>query len=257
MDGKLLTKVALASGLSAEVRQHGRVRSLWLSDGWLQTEIDLDQAGYLPNPVSRAMLAHLPFVPPPRNVALLGGGGGGIARWFAHHDPTIAGVAVEISPQMATLAHEYFDFPGEAAGWRLEVGDVREYLNTASSLGFDFMLADIGENDQTPAWLVAPELLLRCRHHLTAQGVLTVSLVSTDATAFVEALANIRTVFARRTVCMAVPGYRNVIVMAFNGVVDPVWARQQCVALRRRWGLDFEAFMRRMAQDNPAGSGVF
>ena len=69
----------------------------------------LHDPAVLPNPVNRAMLAHLMLDLPLQTVLLAGCGGGAVARWLNARAPEVVGDAVELSPTVARLAHEYFD----------------------------------------------------------------------------------------------------------------------------------------------------
>jgi spermidine synthase len=238
------------------VTQQGELRSLWLDDGLLQSEIDLQHPERLPNPVSRAMLAHLLFYSRPRRVLLAGCGGGGIARWFHARAPSVVGVALELSPRVAELAVSHFDFPGADSRWELRVADVRR-PSPADDGEFDFILVDIAEQGLTPDWVSGEDFLHLCRDRLSAHGVLTVNFIPADAGAFADALYRLREVFDRRSVCMTVPGRGNVMVMGFRGCPDLARTEAQLAETRRRWGLEFDEFLARMRRENPPDSGVF
>ncbi len=240
-----------------EVRQQGGLRSLWLDDGLLQSEIDLQRPDRLPNPVSRAMLSHLLFYPEPRRVLLAGCGGGGIARWFFARSPDTGGVAVELSARVAELARDHFQFPGPDSCWELRVGDVREDSTLAGQRDFDFILVDIAEQGHTPDWVTGQGFLEHCRALLSATGVLTVNLIPTDAAAFAAALLRLRQVFGRRSVCLSVPGRGNVMLQGFMGRPELREAELALAANQLRWGLEFDEFLGRMKQENPVGSGIF
>ena len=111
--------------IHVEVWDEAGRRSLWFDDVILQSEIDLHRPDSLPNPVNRAMLAHLMFDRPQQQVLLAGCGGGAIARWFNARSPSTRGIAVELSATVARLAHEYFDFPPTGSHWHLEIADIR------------------------------------------------------------------------------------------------------------------------------------
>lgn len=86
-------------------------------------------------------------------------------------------------------------------------------------------------------------------------GVYIIGICASTKTA----LAAIRQVFNRLTVCSALPGYGNVLVYAFNQ--PPVFPVQQAAARARQlqsvWALDFPEFYRQMCLANPQGSGIF
>jgi spermidine synthase len=238
-----------------EVWQSGRRRSLWFDDEILQSEIDLDDPGRLPNPVNRAMLAHLLFGQQPQRVLLAGCGGGGIARWFAARSGATAGVAVEIDPAVAVVAREHFEFPLMHQTWQLVEADINDYLRTAE--GFDWMLVDIATAGFSPDWVSEPRFLRACHDALGTDGVLTLNLIPRDASDLAARLFALRRVFARRTLCLSVPAHDNVIAIGFRRAPELHDLTAQAAAAARQWGLEFHAFRERLQRENPLGSGIF
>lgn len=239
-----------------EVWDRGQRRSLWFDDAILQSEIDRRDAASLPNPANRAMLAHLLFGQRPRRVLLGGCGGGGIARWFHAQDPGIHGDAVEISPAVAQVARDWFDFPGPHSNWRLQLGDLRDLLSSAGT-SYDFILCDLAERQQTPEWLTAPEFLAHCRRRLDRTGVLTLNCIADQRERFALALWQVRQAFSQRVLCLPVPSHDNVMLMAFAAPPDTADLTARAAQAQARWGLEFPRFLARLRRHNPPGSGVF
>ena len=250
---RLLRRATAAGWL--EVWQAGHRRSLWFDDSILQSEIDLTRPGRLPNPANRAMLAHLIFCDRPRRVLLAGCGGGGIARWFAARSPDTAGVAVEVDPVVAAIAQEHFEFPGNGSAWQLVQTDVRVYLPNVR--GFDWILVDIAEAGFAPAWVAAKRFLDACRAALAPGGVLTLNLIPRDAEDLAGKLLAVRRCFARRTLCLSVPGHDNVVAMAFQRTPELYDLEARAANAGRSWGLELPTFLCRLRHENPVGSGIF
>lgn len=234
-----------SASIHLEIWQNGDIRSLWFDDVILQTEIHLHDAAVLPNPVNRAMLAHLMFDRPLARVLLAGCGGGAIARWFNRRDPGIAGDAVEVSATVARLAREYFDFPRPQSNWRLHVADIRDFLET-SDRRYDFILVDLEEEQLTPKWVTGEDFLVQCRDHLSAQGVLTLNLICADVESCSGALINVRRVFDRGITLVSNPEHDNLLALASpDGMPEPI-DDDTLRHLGRRWGLDFIGLERQM-----------
>ena len=184
------------------------------------------------------MLAHLMFAPTLRRVLLAGCGGGAIARWIHARDPAVAGDAVEISPTVARLAREYFDFPPPGSRWRLLVNDVRAHL--AGRPGpYDFILVDLEENQETPDWVTGPDFLAACHAGLAPGGTLTLNLLHADAGALSQALLRVRAVFDPALMLLSDPGHDNLVVLAFAGQPPALPGREDLQAAGRQWGIDF------------------
>lgn len=223
-------------------------RSLWFDDVILQSEIYLNDPAVLPNPINRAMLAHLMFVEAPQSVLLGGCGGGAIARWLHARSPDTQGEAIELFPEVTRIAHEHFDFP--KSKWQSIHADIREHLHIGSN-NYDFILMDLEESQWTPEWLYSLNFLQKCADHLTDQGVLTLNLICKNRKAFTQALINIRQIFPQGSMCLHHPAHDNILVLAFKQRPDIQTAEDQLKAKGQRWGLEFGRFLKQIRNDNP------
>lgn len=228
-------------------------RGLYL-DGIEQTRIDLDHPELLSSVVHRSLLACLLFIETPKTVLLGGLGGGALARYLHHRQPGMRGDAVEINETIAMLARDYFDFPGQH--WQLAVSDIRHWHKRS----YDLIIIDIAEGELTPEWLSGEQMLSQLQGKLSDCGVLAFDLLVDDAVAFTRALANIRKIFSRQTLCMAVPGHKNIIVFAFNQRPENCSIQElnlRAESLAALWGLEFAVFIKQLQKDNPENNGVF
>jgi spermidine synthase len=231
-----------------EIWDDGDHRSLWFDDVILQSEIHLHDPAVLPNPVNRAMLASLMFEPDLRRVMLAGCGGGAIARWLHARAPEVRGDAIELSPTVARLAHEYFDFPAaDRSNWRLVVEDVRKYL-VDSDLSYDFILVDLEENQATPGWLTETAFLRTCRDRLSPRGCVTLNLIVDDAHTAGAALQRVRQVFGPEILLLSEPEHDNLLVLAFHGETPRMPGAGRLSRQGRRWGIDFSSLAVRITR---------
>ncbi len=222
-----------------EIWDEGDLRSLWFDDVILQSQIHRHDPAILPNPVNRAMLAHLMFGPSLNRVMLAGCGGGAIARWLHARAPDVSGDAVELSRTVARLAREYFDFPPpDDSNWRLLINDVREHLLNHDA-HYDLILVDLEENQGTPSWLTSSAFLDSCRNRLSPGGTLTLNLIVSGQAQASEALLMVRRVFEGGILLVTDPNHDNLLVMAFaDGLPQPP-DNQRLTELGRLWGIDF------------------
>ena len=230
-----------------EIWDEGDCRSLWFDDVILQTEIHIDDPAVLPNPVNRAMLAHLMLGLPLSSVLLAGCGGGAVARWLHARAPEVRGDAVERSATVARLAYEYFDFPSTRSNWRLLIDDVREHLSR-SETNYDFILVDLEENQTTPEWVTDTEFLKSCHRHLNEQGVLTLNLILDRDLAVSEALQRIRQVFGTEVFLLSNPEHDNLLMLAFRTSAPEIPARKILEKRGRHWGIDFTKLAKRITR---------
>ncbi len=230
-----------------EIWEEGDRRSLWFDDIILQSEIHIHDPAVLPNPVNQSMLAHLMFGQPMQRAMLAGCGGGAIARWFHARAPEIAGDAIELSPTVARLAREYFDFPPATSGWRLLIEDVREHL-VHSDAQYDYILVDLEENQTTPNWITEPGFLNGCRTHLTPTGTLTLNLIVDDEKKISESLYRVRQVFGASVLLLSNPNHDNLLVLAFAGRQPATPSMDDLVRHGQRWGIDFATLANRITR---------
>ena len=251
---QLLLQQETAGGL-IEVWQKDSHR--WLNiDAVVQSGINIDQPELLVSPLHHAFLAALLFIATPKKVLLAGMGAGAFARYIHHVNPTIRGDAVEINEAISGIAKQYFDFPDKK--WKISIDNIRQWQGKY----YDFILADIAEDELTPSWLTSEAMLLQLKNQLSVQGVLVINLLVNDTQSFQQALITIRKVFKRQTLCLTVPDHKNIVVFAYNnqtGVYSSADLKSQIVSLSQIWGIDFEVLFKQLKIDNPAGSfgGVF
>ncbi len=249
---KLLFQKQTPAGL-IEVWNENHLR--WLTiDAIEQSRINIDQPDLLASSVHRYFLAALLFIKTPEKVLLGGLGGGALARFLYYRKPEIQGDAIEIDETIVTLAKDYFYFPAQQ--WKIMVADLRQ----CNAQNYDLMIVDIAEGELTPAWLYSEAMLLQLKRQLSEHGVMVMNLLVTDARAFVVALTAIRKVFQRQTLCLSVPGHKNIIVMAFKK--KPLKATEIELEARMNkltacWGLEFSVFLKQMKKDNPGDNAVF
>jgi len=242
---QLFQKVT-ADGL-IEVLARDQQRFLYI-DGIEQTRIDIQHPESLDSLLHRYLLSALLFIDTPQTVLLGGLGGGALARYLHNRMPGIVGDAIEINKTVAQLAKTFFFFPEK---WDLQITDIQQWHKR----WYDLILIDIAEAALTPGWLISETMLMQWQHQLSLRGVLVIDLLVDDAQSFTEALQAIRKVFKQRTLCLTVPGHKNIVVLAFNQV--PEYSTLQVLNKRVEplialWGVEFSAIIEQLKNDNPA-----
>lgn len=231
-----------------EVWQSAAMRSL-LIGSTEQSRIDINHPEAVVSPVDVAILSVLLFDDSPQSVLLAGLGGGALARFLHHHAPDITGDAIEIDPQVAGLARQFFQFP--ESNWNLNITDIRRWQGAQK---YDLIILDIGEDESSPDWLTSSVFLGGLKRQLTANGILVIDLLPADAEHFRNQLASIRSIFERRTLCLSVPAHNNVIVFAFNGQAAQLTTEaceQRVARVQDRWGLTLQDAVDTLRRDNP------
>ncbi|PCJ86670.1 MAG: hypothetical protein COA54_08145 [Thiotrichaceae bacterium] len=251
---QLLFQQETTGGL-VEVWQQGNHR--WLNiDAVVQSGININQPELLVSPLHHAFLAAVLFIDMPEKILLAGMGAGAFARYIHHINPAIEGDAVEINKTISVIAKQYFDFPDKK--WKINIDNIRQWQGSC----YDYILADIAQDQLTPAWLTSEAMLLQLKNQLSEQGVLVMNLLVNDAQSFHQILITIRKVFKRKTLCLTVPNHKNVVIFAFNNhaeIYSSATIKSQIVSLTEIWGIDFEVLFEQLKNDNPVGSfgGIF
>ena len=122
---------------------------------------------------------------------------------------------------------------------------------------YDYILADIAEDQLTPAWLTSETMLLQLKNQLSEHGALVMNLLVSDAQSFHQTLITIRKVFKRKTLCLTVPNHKNIVIFAFNNhteIYSNATMKYQVVSLGEIWGVDFEVLFEQLKNDNPVGN---
>ena len=237
----------------------GGLIEVWQKDNrrWLninaveQSSINIDQPELLLSPLHHAFLAVLLFIDTPNKILLAGMGGGALARYMHHRNPAIQGDAVEINKTITIVAKQFFNFP--ETDWKININNIQQWQGEC----YDLIVADIAENELTPAWLTSEKMLLQFKKQLSECGVLVINLLVSDAQSFSQSLVNIRKVFERQTLCLTILDHKNIVIFAFNKNPErcsEALLQSHMVALDKIWGVNFSMLLERLRCDNPPDS---
>jgi spermidine synthase len=220
------------------------VRSLHIGSDTIQSSMRIARPLELELAYTRSMMAFLLFVPPPREVLMIGLGGGSLAKFLHHRLPHTRVKAVEVNPQVVALARQYFEVPRDGANFEVIVADGAEYVSRAE-VKADVMLIDGYEADSYVEALASETFYADCLRRLRRCGMLVVNLWGSDRT-FETLLQRISTTSDGRTLCLPAERPGNIIVLAFAHA--PAMFRwcdleARADALHQRYGLEFPRFV--------------
>lgn len=216
----------------------------------VQSAMRLDDPDRLSLRYTRKMMAFLLFNRAPERILLLGLGGGSLAKFCYRRLPCTALTAVEVNPDVIALREE-FRIPPDDARFRVICADGVTYVARLNR-SKDVILADACDRAGIAPELNAIEFYQDARRCLSPGGVFVINMCS-DIGSCVAHLAKIRTVFGGEFMTLQVRPNGNVIVLAFKKLPRPEidWERLEVAAvdLKRRFGLDFPNYVRRIALD--------
>ena len=229
------------------ILDNGVRRFLHFDLGAVQSAMQLSDPDGLSLAYTRKMMAFLLFNRSPKRVLLLGLGGGSLAKFCYRRLPRTAITAVEVNPDVIAL-REAFRIPRDDDRFRVIRADGAAYL-AGLSRSNDVILADAC--DRTG---VAPQLdaipFYQHAHRCLAEGGVFVANLCSDTHGCEVHLAKIRAVFGAELMSLRVRLNGNLIVFAFKGSRPEIdWVRlgTRAADLKRRLGLDFPRYVRRMA----------
>ena len=225
------------------ISEHGNIRSLHLGSETVQSSMNVDYPAELVLSYSRAMMAWLLFAENVRHITQIGLGGGSFVRWIDAHLPEVAQTAVEINPQVISVARGLFELPFEGEKFEIIEADGAEYIKTLRG-GTDILLVDGFDGVQIIDALVAEPFFADCRTALSDNGIFVTNWWSGDKRypLFLQRLAQ---VFDQRVLCVPAETHGNVAVLAFqNQAPQPLAALQKKAAkLGEQYGLDLKTML--------------
>lgn len=242
---------------SMTLHRAGKLLELRSRDGALQSRIDCDAPHRLALKNLEYLLGILLFVPPPRRILLLGVAAGSLIHFLRHHlDAEIT--AVDIDAELVERLIGFGILPPADSRLTYAYADARHWIG-GDAARYDLVLLDLFSGAHSPRWLLDKPVLGDLRRLLTADGALAFNLVIASENDFTRFYRDLRLVFERRTLCLPVAGFDNLIAYAFAGVPprrDLSVHREQAQALQSEFEIELTRVLAAIYNTNPLGGGV-
>lgn len=161
----------------------------------------------------------LMFVPPPKDVLMLGVGGGSLVHFFRHYLPDTRLVGVERDASLLARMQTEFMLPVGGEMIEYEIADARDWI-ARSNRRFDLIVVDVYDERQMPDWVQGDEFWSRIADRLSERGCVTANLLFDSDAEFTRTYASIRQIFASKTLCTTVEGYDNALVYGFRSPLE-------------------------------------
>lgn len=188
---------------------------------------DPEHLGLAYTPVA---LAGLALCNEPERVLVIGLGGGTLPAFLRRHYPDAEIDAVDINPEVAAVAKEWFGFR-EDARMHIHVADGRSFIENVRR-PYDAIFLDAFGADAVPAHLTTREFLTAVRRALRADGVVIGNIWSTAIKPpYASMVRTYREIFAALHV-LRVAGTNNRILYALPR--GRQLQRQELAAMARR-----------------------
>ncbi|MFC4160202.1 polyamine aminopropyltransferase [Chitinimonas lacunae] len=234
-----------------DISEKDGIRSLHLGSEAIQSSMRVKDPYELVLSYSRCMFAFLLFRDEPGSMVVVGLGGGSIPKFVHRHLPQTRVVAVELLPQIVSVARSMFQLPPDDERLRVLVDDGAAYIESMPDPVDIIMLDAFGPTGIAPP-LSTERFFGICRDRLTQDGVLLVNLWGSDPRfpTYIERLSN---VFDGLVLCLPARQKGNVVAMAFKQpCFNPTWAKldERATALEKRYPLEFREFVSDLARMN-------
>jgi spermidine synthase len=213
----------------------------------VQSAMHLEHPDRLILAYTRKMMAFLLFNRAPARVLLLGLGGGSLAKFCYRRLPHTTITAVEVNPDVIALREE-FSIPPDDNRFRVICTDAADYV-ARLGLSQDVILADACDREGIAPELNTVEFYQQAHRCLFSGGVFVANMCG-DLDGCAAHVAKIRAVFGDEFMTLQVRPDGNLIVFAFKArppEIDWEQLAADAVDLKRKFGLDFPRYVRRIA----------
>lgn len=238
-------------GNSVDVSESEGVRSLHLGSSTVQSSMRVKAPYDLELTYTRGMMMFLLLKPQARNVLLIGLGGGSIPKFVHHYLPEHAITAVEINPQVISIARSHFYLPDDDERLRVIEGDGVAYLH-AHAASSDILILDAYDSQGLAPELSSQAFFDTCAEALTDDGMLAVNLWGSDKS-FDVYLQRIEQSFGYHVLVLPTGRPGNIVVFGFRrSPVDLRWTtlRERAKQLQDELKIEFLEFVEKLRDHN-------
>ena len=202
------------------VSESDNIRSLHLGTDTVQSAMNLNNPSELVLAYSRAMMTWLLFRNKTSHVTHIGLGGGSFVRWIAAFFPEIKQLAVEINPQIVSIANSMFAIPDENENFEIVIANGAEFIRVMQKTT-DIILTDAFDGEQIIDELTETEFLTDCYNALTDKGIFVTNLWSADKR-YQTFVKRIEEVFDNKVIEVSASRHGNVAVMGFKRLPENI-----------------------------------
>ena len=233
----------------------GSTRALHFCWTYVQSRMRLDDPVALQMTYTRMMMSFLLFHTTPRALLVLGLGGGSLVKYCHAELPETRIVVVERDPDVLAFRDE-FAVPPDGERLRVIEDDAAAYVAAARDR-FDVVLLDAFDRTGAAPGFGRPEFYEAVRARLRPNGML-VANVAGPAPTRRDHLVTLRSVWGDNMLVLPAEEDDDDVVFAFaDPTFDPRWRwiERQAEPMRRRYGIEFPTFARRLKRSRHAGYG--
>ncbi len=235
-------------------------RYRWIRDNYsaYYSILDKTQPERLVLPYLQSMMAVLLFISELRTTLLLGAGGGALLRYLNKYFPNSVNVAIDNDHQMIEVTNKYFlNEPQDTQ--LIKNTDAMNFISQSSKQHFDLIFVDLFSHGAIPNFFKYVEFYQQCKRSL-ATGVIAFNLILDTQADFKLIMNHLLFVFNKRCLCLTVPDYKNIIVLAFDDSVelekDVSVLRENCKSLNNIYDVEFDGLLDEIIATNVCVNNV-
>ncbi len=239
-----------------ELSEQNGVRALHLGSSMIQSAMRLTAPNDLELAYTRCMMGFLLFHPDPANILMVGLGGGSLAKFVYHQMSQTKTTVIEIDPQIAMTARNYFSLPADDERLQVVIAEGGEYV-ASHPASADVLMIDGFDDGRQVDTLCSQDFYNRAREALTRNGVLVINLLSRDK-GHAEYMRRIQHSFNGHVVTFLTEIRGNQIVFAFKhspGKLAWEELKQRAEKLESEFALPFSEFVKGLHKHNPHNGG--
>jgi spermidine synthase len=206
----------------------------------------------------QTMMATLLFKPEPESALFVGAGGGALLRFFGEYFPKIKVQAIDNDETVIDLTEKYFLNTRLTKPVIINV-DAMQFFAEPTTENADLIFIDLFSNGAIPKFFNDVEFYEYCRNY-SASGILIFNLIIDKEDYFRVIMNHLFSVFNKRILCLTVPNYRNIIVLAFTGdsIIerDVSVLRNKCKYLQQLYKINFNQLLDEIISSNVSVDNV-
>lgn len=242
---------SFADDVVVDVSEKDGIRSLHLGSEAIQSSMRVRDPIELVLGYSRCMFAFLLFREVPKQMVVIGLGGGSIPKFVHHYMPQTRVVAVELLPQVVSIARSMFCLPPDDERLQVVVGDGAAYIANLLDPVDIIMLDAFGPTGIAEA-LSTEDFFGRCRDRLIPDGTLLVNLWGSDPRfqVYVDRLSR---AFDGQVLCLPARQRGNITALCFKrSSHNPSWSslKERAAILEAHFPLEFSEFVTDLTRMN-------
>jgi spermidine synthase len=227
---------------SIEISEEKGVRYLHFGSPWVQGAMRIARPWALELEYTRQMMMPLALRDDPHwpeSVLQLGLGAASLTRFLYRHRPRARITVIELLPEVAAAARQYFRLPDDPDRVRVHIGEGHDYL-AGSERRFDLILVDAFDDKGRSGMIDSVPFYTNCRERLRRHGIASFNFLARSRGA-APAIARIREAFGERVWVLPQTEAGNIV--ALGGVAPPARSRldelrKAALRLKQHTGLD-------------------